>query len=438
MTMLLLTTLFAFQADAAPRASSSTTDSDGRAHPASHAFDGLLSTAWAEGASGDGAGEWIEVRFAQRIDVASVSIWPGWLGGRNREIREFGRPRTVTLTFDTASGKVETTDVILDPAEAGPLRHDVPVEAAGARSMRVTIDDPYGGGIRSDTYIAEIAVNLAAGDVPNAVGATRTWMEKATTSAGRHRDETIALFEKISAEQFGDQDSLDKLLDWAADGAPYMRNRVRTRVPDGFRVQALPPDEAAIQALLKLKDANAVPAIERASLRVTGKDARVLDRRAKLFEAYGDLIGGGARLVEPWGQSGFAKGALRAFGEPLNLALDPRIGVLVADVANHRVQRFAFADGRVDQVFGAQEPGLSDSWFGARRDPYAAGSAPGSEPGQFVHAIDVASRPKKQGAEVLVLDQGHTPKTKGNWGRLTHLDAEGNVLHAQALGFDRP
>ncbi|MEO0603738.1 MAG: hypothetical protein AAF211_20035, partial [Myxococcota bacterium] len=24
------------------------------------------------------------------------------------------------------------------------------------------------------------------------------------------------------------------------------------------------------------------------------------------------------------------------------------------------------------------------------------------------------------------------------WGRLTHLDAEGNVLHAQALGFDRP
>ncbi|MEM6928963.1 MAG: discoidin domain-containing protein, partial [Myxococcota bacterium] len=90
MTMLLLTTLFAFQADAAPRASSSTTDSDGRAHPASHAFDGLLSTAWAEGASGDGAGEWIEVRFAQRIDVTSVSIWPGWLGGRNREIREFG------------------------------------------------------------------------------------------------------------------------------------------------------------------------------------------------------------------------------------------------------------------------------------------------------------------------------------------------------------
>lgn len=439
MTSLLLTSLLMGSADAAtPRASSSKTDSEGQAHPASHAFDGLLSTAWAEGASGDGAGEWIELRFDQRIDVESVSIWPGWLGGRDREIREYGRPRAVTLTFDTAAGKVEETDVLLDPAEAGPLRHDIPVQAPGARSLRITIDDPYGGGIRSDTYIAEIAVNLVTGEVPAAVTQTRAWIDSADSSASRHRATTVGLYEKIAAEQFGDQGSLDKLLDWAADGAPYVRSRVISRVPAGFRVQAQPPDEAAIEALLKLKDANAVPAIERAALRVTGQAAEVLDRRAKLFGAYGDLVGGGARVVEPWGQPGFAKGALRSFGEPLNLAIDPRIGVVVADVGNHRVQRFAFTDGRVNAAFGSAEPGLTDSWFGDRRDPYASGAAPGSEPGQFVHPMDIATRPRRGGAEILVLDQGHTAKTPGNWGRVTHLDAEGNVLYTQALGFTRP
>ncbi len=438
MTMLLLTTLFATTAGATPRASSSTTDSDGRPHPADHAFDGLLSTAWAEGASGDGAGEWIEVRFDQRIDVTSVSIWPGWLGGRDREIREYGRPRAVTVTFDTATEKVEARDVLLDPAEAGPLRHDIPVDAPGARSMRITIDDPYGGGIRSDTYIAEIAVNFTGGALPGAVWSTRSWTKSATMSAERHRSAVDALGEKITSEQFGDRDSLDQLLDWASDGAPYVRQRVRTRVPAGFRVQALPPDAAAIEALLKLKDPNAVGAIERAALRVAGRPAELLHRRARLLEAYGDVRGGGARVVEPWGQSGFAPGALRSFGEPLNLALDPRIGVVVADVANHRVQRFAFADGRVDRVFGSKEPGLSESWFSETRDPYAAGSAPSAEPGRFILPVDVATRPKRQGAEILVLDQGRETEGTGSWGRITHLDSEGNVLFTQPLGFDSP
>ncbi|MEN0063046.1 MAG: hypothetical protein AAGA48_12905 [Myxococcota bacterium] len=438
MTMMLLTTLFATTADAAtPRASSYATDSEGQAHPASHAFDGLLSTAWAEGAKGDGAGEWIEIRFDERIDVASVSIWPGWLGGLDREIREFGRPRAITVSFDTTSGTIEEKDVILDPAEAGPLRHDIPVSAPGARSMRITIDDPYGGGIRSDTYVAEIAVNLTQGKVPSSVKSARKWLTSATTAKAKHRDRAIALFDKISAEQFGDTDSLKMLLDWAADGAPYVRSRVRTRVPAGFRVLALPPDEAAIEALLKLRDANAVPAIERAALRVTGSASEVLERRAKLFEAYGDLIGGGARLVEPWGQSGFAEGALRSFGEPLNMALDPRIGVVIADVGNHRVQRFQFTDGRVDASFGAEKPGLSESWFSRRRDPYAAGAAPGGDPGQFVHPMDVATRPTKSGAEILVLDQGRLAEGEGNWGRITHLDSEGNVLHTEPLGFTR-
>jgi len=439
MTMFLLTTVLAGTAAAAPRASSYARDSDGNPHPPSHAFDGLLQTAWAEGRSGDGAGEWIELRFDQRIDVESVSIWPGWLGGRDREIREFGRPRAVTLSFDTVDGRVETTDVILDPAEAGPLRHDVPVEAPGARSVRITIDDPYGGGIRSDTYIAEIAVNLAAGEGPAAVDAAREWIGSPGPLSNRHQATTEELFAKISSEQFGDRESLDKLLDWAADGAPYARRHVAARVPAGFRVQALPPDEPSIEALLKLKDPNAVPAIERASLRVTGRAAEVLDRRAKLFEAYGDLIGGGARIVEPWGQEGFAKGALQSFGEPLNVALDPRVGVVVADVGNHRVQRFTFADGRVDAVFGADKADLTDSWFGDTRDPYASGSKPSREPGGFVHPMDVATRPKKQGAEILVLDQGHTARQgKGNWGRITHLDADGNVLHTQSLDFERP
>src|SRR5687768_14222333 len=82
-----------------PRASSELKDNEGNRFPVAQAFDGLLSTAWAEGALGDGEGSWIELQLDAVTDVKSVSIWPGYLAGNQRTIREYGRPKVIRVTL---------------------------------------------------------------------------------------------------------------------------------------------------------------------------------------------------------------------------------------------------------------------------------------------------------------------------------------------------
>lgn len=421
--------LWASAASAAPPrgvgASSEGIGDDGTRHAAALAFDGLLATGWAEGDLGDGVGAWIEVKFPQPVDVHSVSLYPGWLGGSNREIREFGRPKLVTLTLDTGGAQVVRQERLLDPGERGPLRHDVFVEAPGAKSLRISIDEAFSGGLHSTTFIAEVAVNLVAGDQASSVTDVYDWLrsDAGQKAAADQRTKAIALFDAIQADDFGGGDDLRQLMDWAADGAPFLRSRVASVAP-GWRVQALQPDKTSIEALLKLKDSNAIPAIERASLRVTGALAKDLQRRAKLFDAYQELLGGGGRNVAAWGTSGIGKGALRGYGAPLDIAVDSYGGVYVADTGNNRVQRFDIETGVVQKVWGAPEGDVTDVWFSGTREPYASGAAPGKEPGQFVNPVDLAVVPGKEGDGLLVLD---------GVGRITHLDAAGKVAHVQQV-----
>lgn len=441
---MLASLLFALPAPAVaatPTASSVGTSMEGTRHTAARAFDGLLSTAWSEGAMGDGEGEWLEIRFDRPVDVASVSVWPGWLGGMNREVREYGRPRTVTLSFGVGRGEpVVKQEVMLDPGAEGPLRHDVLVEVSQARSLRITLDEVYGGGIHSDTFIAEVALNLVAGEPVSQVEAVGSWLssDAGQRVAAAHHDRAVGLYDKIQAEQFGDRDSLQQLMDWAIDGAPHVRERARSRVPAGFRVAAIQPDETALKALLKVKDANAVSAIERAALRTTGSLSAELARRADMLAAYAEIKGGGARNIPPWGQEGFEKGALRSLGEPLPLAIDSNGGVFVADLGNHRVQRFDLDTGIVDETWGAPEADLTEIWFYKTRDFYASGAAPSTAPGGFVHPVDLSVRRGKDGDSVFVLDLGAEPGHKGSWGRITHIDPAGQIAHTQPLPFDGP
>jgi hypothetical protein len=415
---------------ASPRgvsASSEGTGDDGHRHAAALAFDGLLATGWAEGDLGDGAGSWLEVRFPQPVDIHAISLFPGWLGGANREIREFGRPKLVTLTVETAGGeRVVRQERLLDPGERGPLRHDVFIEAPGARSLRITVDEAFSGGLHSDTFIAEVAVNLTAGGEPVAsVADVYEWLrsDAGQQAAAEQRAQAITVFDQIQAADFGDRDGLRTLMDWAADGAPYLRAKVGSVAP-GWRVQALQPDKTSIEALLKLKDSNAIPAIERASLRVTGALAKDLQHRAKLFDAHQELLGGGGRNAAPWGAPGIARGALQGFGAPLDVAVDSYGGVYVADTGNNRVQRFAIETGVVEQVWGAPEGDVTDVWLAGTREPYASGAAPGKEPGQFVNPVDLAVVPGKDGDGLLVLDGA---------GRITHIDPAGEVAHVQEV-----
>jgi hypothetical protein len=218
----------------------------------------------------------------------------------------------------------------------------------------------------------------------------------------QHAAEAQALLDAIQAEEFGDRESLQQLIDWAVDGAPYLRERI-TRLPYGFRMHGLPADTASLQMLLIEKDSNAIPAIERAAVRSRGALQADLTKRVGMFKAHQDLVGGGKRSVAPWGESGFSKGALQSFGEPMGIAVDNYGGVWVADVGNHRVQRYSLSSGIAEEVFGG-EPGMTDIFFAGTREHYASGSAPGVEAGQFRNPVDVAVLPGKEGDTVAVLD----------------------------------
>lgn len=385
-------------------ASSELRDDDGT-RGASAAFDGLLQSGWAEGELGNGEGSWIELRFDQRTDVRSISVWPGDLSNGKRSLREHGRPKRITVILDTAEGEVTREVRLNDPAERGPFRQDIPIEGS-ATGVKIVVDEAYGGFLRNDTYIAEVAVNFAAGEAPAAVERFRTWLTSsgAERAAAQDREQVVALFDAIAAEQFGDLEKLHQIMDRAGDGAPFARREVTRQVPAGYRIQALPPDEVALEAILKLKDPNAIPALERAALRSTGAVERELIARVEMFYAYEDLLGGPNRNLPLWGSSGWERGALRSFGEPMPVAMDDEDRIYVTDVANHRIQRFR-PDGTVDKVIaGGGEPEISNAWFHVGRPWYAAGSPPSDAEGQLKVPVALTLIPGKDSDTIAVLD----------------------------------
>ncbi|MFT4627307.1 MAG: hypothetical protein ACI8PZ_005989 [Myxococcota bacterium] len=406
----------------APRASSELKDLDGTRHPASNAFDGLLTTAWAEGESGQGEGAWIELRLDRPSPVQSVSLWPGNMVKGVRSVRESSRPHTVTVAI-TVSGSKEPILVeqrVLDPATSGAQRVDIPIEGAEqATSVRITLDQVYEGGLYSDAYISEIALNFATGDTPTAVSRHNDWLasDSGLKAIAKNREEVVELFNTINAEDFGDRDSLQELMERASDGAPFLRAQVARSVPAGYRMHALPPDLDAVDALLKLKDSNAIPAIERAALRARGNVSRVLAKKAEYFVAFQEMVSGGRHNITPYGQTGWEPGALRGMGEPLDLTIDSFGGIYVADTGNNRVQRFSF-EGIAEKQWGGAEHDVTDDWFGRTREYYASGSRPGTEPGEFRQPVSLARIPGKLNDTIVVLDAS---------GRLSFIGPSGAV-----------
>jgi hypothetical protein len=286
--------------------------------------------------------------------------------------------------------------------DEGPQRIDVPV-AGNATAVRVSVDEAFEGYVYNDTFVAEIALNFVGGERPDSVDVAQRWQgtPAAETAWQKNKDHIVALFDTINAAEFGDSDALDAIMDQAGDGAPFMRDRIRD-VPFGWRVSALPPDEVAIDALLKLKDPNGIPALEIAALRLHGDDASGLAERVEMFYAYQELIGGGSSNIPYWGQEGWEPGALRSFGEPMGIAIDQFADLYVADLGNSRIQRFN-REGRADRQWGG-EAGIANAWFGGTRRYYVAGAAPAEEPGRFVNPVDVAVIPGKDADGFAVLD----------------------------------
>lgn len=398
---------------AKPAASSVLKDSEGKTWSADAAFDGSLATAWAEGADGDGTGSWIELKFDGKTAVESISIWPGDLAKGQRSARERGRPYMVTVTLLGTDVKKEART--LDPAQEGPLRVDVPI-VGEATGVRITMDRVEKGGVHDDLAIAEVAVNFAAGAVPGPVTRFRDYLGSAGGQSvlAKDKEQIIALFDRITTSELGDSEAFGQIAERAAEGAPMLRAEVRSRVPAGYRMTALPPDAEAVEALMKLRDPNAIPALERAALRSTGELQADLREKVEMFQAYEELLDED-RFVPAWGMSGWEPGALQGLGEPLNLAIDSIARIYVADVGNHRVQRFE-TTGKLDAEWGRGKPDITNIWFAKARKWYATGRLPGKGDGEFTNPVDLVVLPGRFEDRVAVLD---------STGRVQILDEKG-------------
>jgi hypothetical protein len=389
---------------ATPKASSELKNTEGVKFTAANAFDGMLSTAWAEADEG-AAGAWIELKLDKPAEIGSVSIWPGNLADGRKSVKEYGRPKSLTVTVMTKGEPVTVTALTPDLVNDGPQRIDLALpEPVVATSVRVTIDDGDDGYVYDGTYIAEIGFDLGRSTQPDAVEKHREWLasDASLTARNKNEDSVLGWFELAANAEIGNVDMLSKIMAQAADGAPFVRDHAKA-VPLGWRVQAIPADETAVDALLKLKNPNAIPAMAMAALRSPGKRGRELAEQVEYFEAYADMLGGGRKNLAAWGETGWESGAIRTFGEPLPIIVDVLGNVLVADVGNSRVQRFTEL-GVVDKAWGGGEPGITDAWFPKRRKYYVSGAAPGEEPGRFEVPIDLTRIPGKDADGFAVLD----------------------------------
>lgn len=131
------------------RASSEVPPSGEVTYGPDNVIDGDESTAWKEGAAGDGAGEWVEVDLDGRAEVRRILIYNGY-----QKPGRFGEHNRVAQVRVDVGERVFTAD-LLDLH--GPQAVDLP-EPVPATRVRLEIADVHGGSRYEDTAISEIEV----------------------------------------------------------------------------------------------------------------------------------------------------------------------------------------------------------------------------------------------------------------------------------------
>ncbi len=424
MLTLLLAASFAH---AKPMASSVATDAGGK-HTADLALDGLLSTGWAEGGVGHGDGAWWEFDLATPTKLEVVSFWGGNLSEGKKSFREYARPKLVRLFVDgVQQGEKDDEGNFKGFRLQDELKRiDIPVDVPAARKVRIEVVEAFEGFVFADCYLSEVAVNFTEGERGRAVEKVDAWRasKEGAKLLEKHEAEVIEAFTTHKADE-DENVALDFLMAAAGDGPTYLRKKVTSLVPEGYRTAAIVPDDKAMEALLKLKDPNGIPGLEMAALRSIGKQQKEIRENIEIFYAYQELTSGGRRNIRAWGEAGWEVGALRGFGEPMPLEID-RFGQLyVGDVGNNRVQMFD-QEGLSAKQWGAK-PDVSNLWFDGRRTWYAAGSGAGDEQGSFVNPVDVELIPGKEADKFATLDAT---------GRVQIFDEEGRPLIGWTVRVD--
>jgi len=380
-------------------------------HTADKAVDGLLKSGWGESEDGYGEGTWLEVDLGRTVEIREVSIWPGNLTEGKKSYREYSRPKKVLVKIDGQ----EHEAVMLDRIQRYDLKLDEPVEA---RKITFEVVEVYEGFVFSDCFIAEVAVNFHSSR--EQLEPLLKWMD--SDAAGKawdaHDEEVKQAFVAITEAEFGDQEQLEWIMDQAGDGASFLRSKAVAYVDVGYRAAAIRPDEQAIDALAKLKDANGIPALEMAQLRSYGAQREELAELVEIFYAYQQLIGGPSLNVPYWGETGWTLGQIQSFGEPVPIEIDPNGDLYIADIGNNRVQRFTY-EGRADRQWGGGEADITNIWFDEGRPWYVSGARPGTKNKEFETPLDIELVPMGEATGFAVLDASK---------RVQLYDEEGRAL----------
>jgi hypothetical protein len=291
--------------------------------------------------------------------------------------------------------------IFIDGTQAGEPRRiqdqfkrfDFDINMTG-KKIKIVVDETFDGIISSNLYISEIAINFNDRSIAERYD---KWINSkiAKKAQKQHEEKITEKFELIKTSEFGDKDAFAFLCTAAADGPKYQQKRLPLYVPEGFRIQAIDSSPKARKALRLLKDANAVSCLQRAALRVGGKKFFNRWSDVEYYIALGDLIGGPNYSVGAWGGSGWSKGELQGFGEPLPLEIDPFGMLWVSDTGNNRIQLFD-ENGRSKKIFGAEKPSIVDNWFRKGRPWYVSGSPAKAKANSFINPVDLVFIPQKK------------------------------------------
>lgn len=124
----------------------------GNSYGALNLFDGSTGTAWVEGASGNGIGEWITIEFEALRRVKSIHVQNGYQKSPDIFAKN-NRVRQIRVLFSGGESQIFILD---DKLSAQLLSLRPPVSAYW---MQFIIDDVWAGNKYKDTAITKLLVN---------------------------------------------------------------------------------------------------------------------------------------------------------------------------------------------------------------------------------------------------------------------------------------
>jgi hypothetical protein len=124
----------------------------GNTYEPGNVLDGRLMTAWAEGASGAGIGEWIRCDFGHDVTLNRISIAPGY----------FKSPQIWARNNRLAAATISFSDGTSRPLRFPDRMEEQILEVGAVKTswVRIVIDEVYAGG-DPDTSISQLAFEFA-------------------------------------------------------------------------------------------------------------------------------------------------------------------------------------------------------------------------------------------------------------------------------------